>query len=325
VKKLYFHILFWVFIYLYEFDYIIDLYSPLKSIVYSACEVSVYCAEFYINLLVLMPFILIRKGKIAYTLSLLILLIVGFSTYYITGLNKVLSPENFQRAIVSFLLNHSLFIFISYIVWFFNKYLSEKQMRLQLENEKLQLEMSLLKSQISPHFLFNALNNIYSLTLIKSDDAPKMLSSLSDLLRYFIYESNKKRTFLTSEIELINKYIEIQKYRQVAGMCNILFNVSGDISGVQVPPLLFILLVENAFKHGDIIENKNGFVNINLSVNEGKIDFTVANSFQPNEKGNGIGLKNLESQLKNLFNNNYQLKIESNHSIFKVSMSFYGI
>jgi sensor histidine kinase YesM len=324
MNKIYYHLLFWVFISLYVFDYIASFYNFKESILYSSFEVTALCAEFYINLFVLLPFVLNKKGKVAYTAALIALLSLSFSAYYLTGLNITLYNDDLLSSIISFLLNHSLYIFISYIVWFFNKYFTEKQLRLQLENEKLQAEMMLLKSQISPHFLFNALNNIYTLTLIKSDNAPKMLATLADILRYFLYEGDKKQTFLTSEIEIIQKYLQIQKYRQIEGMNNITFNVSDDNSIKQVPPLLFITLVENAFKHGDIIENKNGFVTIDLTTSHNKIEFTIANSFQFKANKLGIGLNNLESQLKNLFGNNYQLKIEDSNSIYKVSLSFYG-
>lgn len=323
MNKTYYHVLFWVFIFLYVFDYIIDLYSITQSILYTSFEVAIYCTEFYVNLLLLIPIILVRKGKIAYSIALLFLLSSCFSAYYITGFNKVLSPENFQRAAISFLLNHSLFIFISYIVWFFNKYFDEKQMRMQLENEKLQADMRLLKSQISPHFLFNALNNIYSLVLVKSENAPKMLATLADILRYFLYESDKTTTLLTLEIEAISKYLQIQKYREIAGKENIIFTISNDNSVKEIPPLLLISLVENAFKHGNIIENKNGFVYIDLTITQNKIVFTISNSFQSKVIHEGIGLKNLESQLKNLFGNRYQLNISDTNSTYKVNLSFY--
>lgn len=309
---------------MYVFDYIIDLYSLFDSIVYTSFEVLVYSAEFYTNLYILIPLVLVKRGKIGYSISVFLLLCCGFSTYYISGLNKVLSPENFERAIISFLLNHLLFLFISYIIWFFNKYFIEKQMRLQLENEKLQSEMMMLKSQISPHFLFNALNNIYSLTLIKSENAPKMIASLSDILRYFLYESDKKDTFVSSEIEVINKYIQIQKYREIAGKNNITFDIINDNSVQLIPPLLLMTLVENAFKHGDIIENKEGFVTIDLVTINNKIEFVIANSFQGKESSEGIGLKNLKSQLKNIFKDNYHFSIDDNNMVYKVTLSFYG-
>lgn len=214
---------------------------------------------------------------------------------------------------------------MSYFVWYFYQFELETQKRLQLENEKLQSEMMLLKSQISPHFLFNALNNIYALTLIKSDNAPKMLSGLSDILRYFLYEGDKKSVFLDSELEMISKYILLQKYRQIPGMHNISFNVSGKSSRIEIPPLLFMTFIENAFKHGDILENENGYVDIRFNVTETRIEFEISNSFSPKEKNNGIGLKNVESQLEILYGENYEMSINEENNIFHVILAFsYG-
>ncbi len=320
MKKLSYHIFFWLFIFLYEFDYLIDKYNSDISFAYSAFEVGVYFTEFYSNLIIFIPFFLIKKGRVAYFISLIILLSAGFSIYYFAGVSKILLAENLQRAIISYILNHCLFIFISYIVWFFNQYYMEKQMRLQSENEKLQAEMLLLKSQISPHFLFNTLNNIYSLTLIKDENAPKMIAVLADVLRYFLYESSNEKTLLDSEIEVIQKYLQIQRYRQASGIENINFVFSNSNSLKQIPPLLLITLVENSFKHGDIFENKKGFVKINLYSNEDEINFTISNSFFQKINKNGIGLKNLENQLKILFGKNYQFKIDDKHNIFKANL-----
>lgn len=324
MNKIYYHLLFWLFISLYVFDYIASFYNLKESILYTSFEVAAFCSEFYINLFVLLPFVLNKKGKTAYVSALILLLSISFLIYYSTGLNVVLYDDDLLKSFISFLLNHSLYLFISYIVWFFNKYFTEKQLRLQAENEKLQTEMMLLKSQISPHFLFNALNNIYALTLIKSDNAPKMLACLADILRYFLYEGDKKSVSLLSEIEIIHKYLQIQEYREIAGMKNMNFTISNDNSVPEVPPLLFLTLIENAFKHGDIIENKNGFVDIILTAVNNKIEFSVVNSFQSKSKNQGIGLKNIESQLKNLFGDDYQLSTEDIDSIYKVSLHFYG-
>ncbi len=318
------HILFWIFITLYVFDYFIDLYGLRCSIVYSLFEVSIFVAEFYVNLLFLLPLILEKRGKWLYSFFVLLLLSLSCSAYFIAGLNQELLALSYSRAITSFLLNHSLFILISYLAWYFNRFQTEKQKRLQLENEKLQSELRLLKSQISPHFLFNALNNIYALTLIKSENAPKMLSTLSDILRYFLYEGDKKTVFLEAEIEIIEKYIQIQHYRQIPGMNNIQLSVKGDASLLKVPPLIFMTLIENAFKHGDVVETKNGFVNIGFSIDAKKISFSVHNSFVPKETTTGIGLKNMKSQLDIVLGDNYQLNISGDKTIFKADLIIYG-
>jgi len=325
MKKVSFHILFWLYISLYVFDYFIDQFNFVNSVTYTAFEIVLYATEVYLNLFFLIPVILLKKGKFAYFISLLILLFFTCSSYFILNLNNELLSQNFSRSIYTFFLNHILFIFISYFAWYYEKYFSEKQKRLTLENEKLQSEMIMLKSQISPHFLFNTLNNIYSLTLSKSDDAPKMLASVSDILRYFIYEGNKNEVFLESEIEVISKYIQIQEYRQIPGMKNIQFKINGDTSVLKVPPLIFMTLIENAFKHGDIVEKKEGFVNISFNISGNKIEFVIANSYQPKEISNGIGLINVKSQLDVIYGRNYQLNINEENLNYKVSLILYGI
>ncbi len=320
MKKIKFHILFWVFIALYVFDYIIDIYDLKLAIVYTLFETTIYAIEFYVNLFFLLPIVLQKKGKLLYAVGLTFLFFVCFSIVFISELNDGLLSSNFLRAITSFLLNNSLFIVISYFVWYFNKFEQEKQKRLQLENEKLQSEMMLLKSQISPHFLFNTLNNIYTLTLLKNDNAPKMLSVLSDILRYFIYEGNKEFVFLDSEIEVINKYIQLQKYRLIPGMNNINFKVTGNTSTIKVPPLLFITLIENAFKHGNIVEVETGFITIEFLIIDNKIIFNMSNSFEPKNITNGIGLKNIKAQLNNLYGKKHELVITSLNNIFTANL-----
>jgi len=322
--KIRFHILFWILIALYIFDYFIDVFNLVDSLIYTAFEIFLFATEFYLNLFFLIPFVLLKKGRIAYAVSLIVLLSATCSAYFVAGLNDYLLATNFLRTLITFFLNHVLFIFISYIIWFFNKYLEEKEKRLKLENEKIQMEMKLLKSQLNPHFLFNTLNNIYTLVLLKSDDAPEMLAALSDIMRYLVYEGNKKDVLLEAEIKAIDKYIQIQQYRRISGLENIHFEVSGDPSALKVPPLIFMTLIENALKHGDIIENKNGFVNINLTITGNHIEFNILNSFQPKENRKGIGLKNITSQMDIIFGEAYQMKIDECNTHYTVNLKFHG-
>jgi len=307
---------------LYNFDYFIDGNSVITSFYYSFFELSIYISEFYINLFILIPFLFNKNNKIAYFLSVFIVLSFFWALYYIFGLYDKLLNENTLRAVFSFFLNHILYFIISYFVWHYNKYIKEKQNRLVVEKQKIETEMLLLKSQISPHFLFNSLNNIYTLSLIKSDDAPKMINSLSKILRYFIYSGNNEKVYLTDEVETINEYIQLQKMRKIVGHKNISFNIKTDISTIKIPPLILITFVENAFKHGSIINNKNGFVKINIQLKNEKILFKISNSFNTKEKSNGIGLKNIKSQLELTYYNNYTLSIDDKNNIFDVILIF---
>lgn len=322
MKKIVFHILFWVFIALYIFDYFFEVY-PLKiSVIYTVFELFIYSSEFYLNLFILIPFLFHKRFKIAYFLSVSATLALFCSLYFILDLDYDLLAITPYNAVISFLLNHILIFIISYFVWHYNRYINEKEKKFEAEKQKLQTEMLLLKSQISPHFLFNSLNNIYSLSLMKSDDAPKMISALSNILRYFIYEGDKDRVYIDAEISIIKEYIQLQKIRQVAGANNIIFETGKGISNIEIPPLILISFVENAFKHGNIVDNKGGFVNISINYNNDRVLFEISNSFINKRVNAGIGLKNIKAQLDLIFSSNYELKINSDNNIYRVTLEF---
>jgi sensor histidine kinase YesM len=320
MNKLRFHLIFWLFIALYVFDYLIDESNVRWSAIHTTFEVLVYAFEFYINLYFLLPFVLKKKGRALYFIGLVGLLSISFLCYFLAGTNEVLLSPNWSRAIISFLLNHLLFILMSYFVWYFNKFEYEKRKSLRLANEKLQSEILLLKSQVSPHFLFNGLNNIYALALLKSDDTPKMISTLSDILRYFLYKGNEKEIYLSEEIEIIEKYILMQKFREISGMKNISFEVKGNPQELKIPPLIYISLIENAFKHGDVSANQNGFVAISFHCSPTKLEFEIKNSYIEKEVIEGIGIKNVKDQLNLIFENRHELIISQQNCIYGLKL-----
>ncbi|MBK9731700.1 MAG: sensor histidine kinase [Chitinophagaceae bacterium] len=324
MKKVALHIAFWLYVALYTFDYFIDIFGANYAMLYTGFEVSMYMVEFYLNLFLLIPFFLQKRRMLLYAFSILILLTIVFLFYNVTGLREPLLSEHYLRAVYSLILNHSLFILISGLTWYFNEYQTREKIRIQTEYEKLQAEMKLLKSQISPHFLFNTLNNIYTLALTKNEDAPKMIADLSDLLRYFIYEGNKEEVALQSEVAALERYLQLQKYRRIAGSSNISFGYAGTFEGIKVPPLIFITLVENAFKHGDLTEDPTGFVSIEISTTGKSVAFKMANSFREKTGTQGIGLSNLKSQLDIYFAKVYNLNIQKLHNVFTVSLNFDG-
>ncbi len=180
----------------------------------------------------------------------------------------------------------------------------------ELEDEKqknTEAELSWLKNQLNPHFLFNTLNNISSLVQIDADSAQDSISQLSDLLRYALYESNKPEVPLANEIEFMDNYIDLMKLR-----CNEMSTVTTDLQAgdrpVAVVPLLFISIIENAFKHGISTRDKS-FVDIHLHVTGDDITFTCDNSNYPkpdtNRSGSGVGLENMGRRLELLYSGRY--------------------
>ncbi|WP_231850263.1 sensor histidine kinase [Winogradskyella sp. PG-2] len=180
----------------------------------------------------------------------------------------------------------------------------------ELQKAQLRTELNLLKSQIQPHFFFNTLNNLYALAISKSDDAPRVILKLSDMMQYILYEVNSPKVTLLQEIKHIDNYIDIEKMR-FNDRIESEMNITGEIDDVQVPPLLFLSFVENCFKHG-LKENDNIFINMSFKVIDEKyLEFILKNNFNPNAGQNdkqGIGLSNAKRRLNLLFSKNFNME-----------------
>ena len=168
----------------------------------------------------------------------------------------------------------------------------------QAASERTQTELQLLQQQINPHFLFNTLNNLYALTLEKSDKAPEMVLKLSELLRYTTYEGQKEQVPLVQELEYLKNYIELQNLR-FAEQFELQFDFPADQKSWTIPPLLLIILVENAFKHGvEKVEGKSE-LSINIRIDDQKLTMDCTNTLPSNYCVNdgGLGLANLKRRL----------------------------
>lgn len=200
--------------------------------------------------------------------------------------------------------------------------LSENEkIRKDLEKEKLQTELVFLKYQVSPHFFFNTLNNIYSLIEIDTKDAQKAVLKLSKMMRYLLYETEPEKGLISIEIDFMSNYIDLMRLRLTD-------KVALDISFPEitndflVPPLLFIPFIENAFKHG-ISNREPSFISIAMKIENQNINFRVRNSisgfvFNETEIKTGIGLENVKKRLKLLFNDQYTLTINNTENVHDV-------
>ncbi|MDZ7936644.1 MAG: sensor histidine kinase [Emticicia sp.] len=179
-----------------------------------------------------------------------------------------------------------------------------------LLTEKLNAEQAFLKSQLNPHFLFNTLNNIYSLTLTQSPKAPEAVLKLSELMRYMLYESNVEKINLETEVKYLKNFVELQKFRY-SKQTYIDFQVAGDLHSQKVAPLLLIAFVENAFKHGEVSVAGKSLV-ISLLLNQNNLNFTVKNfkKDQNKDEVGGVGLENVRRRLDLIYPNQYSLDIE---------------
>jgi sensor histidine kinase YesM len=184
----------------------------------------------------------------------------------------------------------------------------------ELENEKLVAELSFLKEQINPHFLFNTLNNIYYLAYTKSDNTTEVIAKLSQMMRYMIYESNYSQVELSKEIEYMQNYVSLERLR-LNEQVPIDFKVEGDPGGIKVAPLILITFLENAFKHGANGSNKNAWINLSIKVSGKECVYSVENSKGVNgvhsEHGkSGIGLQNVRRRLELTYPEKYDLDVK---------------
>jgi two-component system LytT family sensor kinase len=191
----------------------------------------------------------------------------------------------------------------------------------ELEKEKLNSELAFLKSQISPHFFFNTLNNIYSLIGINTEDAQNAVLKLSKLMRYLLYDSEQGLSPLSSEIDFMNNYIDLMRLR-MSEKVKLHVDFPSKYESTTIPPLLFIPFIENAFKHGISYRDKS-FIDIGMEVEKEWITFTCRNSIvKPvNETGtdsSGIGLDNVSKRLSLLYPGMHELTIDKSNAAFHV-------
>ena len=280
----------------------------------------VFTANFY----VLVPYLLYRDRKMLFGLMNL-LLITGANLWIFSP--KADFPDEWRSGMymVAFgafflhLLVIGCAVGFRYIVrW------GDMQMRLKEERQKnAEAELAWLKNQLNPHFLFNTLNNISSLVQIDQDTAQESIGQLSDLLRYTLYESNHELVPVEGEIEFMNNYIELMRLR-----CNELATVEVDlripIKPMRIVPLLFISLIENAFKHG-VNSRKSSFVRIRFKAEGDDLVFTCENSDHPkpdvNRSGSGIGLENLRRRLDLAYPGRYRYDQELRENSYFVQIT----
>lgn len=192
----------------------------------------------------------------------------------------------------------------------------------QLRIEKQEAELNYLKAQTNPHFLFNTLNNIYSLARDKSDLAPESILRLSKILRFMLYETNGEYIAIEHELRVMSDYIELEKLRYDESL-RINFNYDVEDMKQSIPPLLLIPLVENAFKHGVSETRRQPFVDIHLSVSKRSLKFVVKNSCEvlPDEPvKENIGLSNLRRQLQLLYTD-YNLAVNQDNGVFVATLT----
>jgi sensor histidine kinase YesM len=325
------HILVWVLYFFISWSFYGD-YLPLHNIIISSHRLFVFNC-FYIGLFIPTPYLVIYLKKKLFATQQYVLFFV-----FVTSIFVVASSL--------FALLDRLFLFHQQPAWFFtfghlmaripyliilsliinwiqirSDYHKQKQQQEELEKLKNEAELNMLIAQISPHFLFNALNNLNSLIHTNSEKASNVIVKLSDLLRYVIYEGKKDKVFIKDEIVYIENYISLNTMKKriehkITFKSDIKYNA-------QIQPLIFINFIENAIKHGSL-ENEMDLIKIELSASEKMIEFICVNSIAKNsskDKTSGIGIENIKGRLKALYPNTHQLTIDVTDSFYKVKLN----
>ena len=280
-----------------------------------------FSVVFYLNAFLLIPQLLSRKKVGAYV-GILLLMAVAF----IVGLELIPNPDKHHKG----LNRESIFLVFPFLFYwatstayrFFMDKVKTEQLMKERENSNLKTELSFLRSQISPHFLFNVLNNMVAMARLKSEKLEPSLIRLSGLMRYMLYESDDSKVPLTRETEYVQSYVELQKLRYDSSLkIEENYEINGD--GL-IEPMLLIPFIENAFKHGTgmIVDP---VICISLRLEGDKLFFAVKNKMytgEPMAKDNvsGIGLTNVERRLNLLYAGQYQLDISEREDWFSVSL-----
>ena len=277
---------------------------------------------YYFNSLVLIPYFIKRKKYLRYILTLLPVLVVLCLFNLLTF--KVFlphAPHSFKGLIAFYFLPSLFILSLSTAVTMFQNKLRTDKLDQQRENEHLKTELAFLRSQISPHFIFNILNNMVALARKKSELLEPSLFKLSSLLRYMLYETDEEKVLLEREVEYLQSYIDLQLQRFGSKVTvNATFEVLDN--GLLLEPMLLIPFVENAFKHGTGLKQK-GEINVELKAINKQIEFKVTNLYDPSkqlikDKTSGIGLQNVRRRLDLLYKNQHTLLIDKKETIFSV-------
>jgi len=319
LKRRWIYISYWILvtlIFLYDRTYLIQKAGLPNFFICSVVRVSLLMALAWANIRWLIPRYLLRGRYWGY-FGLVFLLLIGYllvqSLYdhYLFG--YIIGPYKKAQLSASLIYNFthtSLYLMLTIALKFSIDWYEQKKVLQEIRVEKLQAEVNFLRSQVNPHFLFNALNNLYALTIKKSDEAPDVVLKLSELMEYMLYESDEAYVPLEKEINYLKNYLELERIRH-GNNADIQLTVTGNMDSCMIPPFLILPLVENAFKHGISKSVHNAFLHIRIDARK-ELEVRITNNklnFQQPDHSGGIGLFNLRRRLELLYPDKHELKI----------------
>jgi two-component system, LytTR family, sensor kinase len=286
---------------------------------------------FYFHALWILPSLLKKKSIYLYIIlvialfALFMLLRELFFTRPIpTQFRGMIPPRGFDLFRPDRIESMFLFFFIMAVsagIWLVQEWKNAEKKAKLIEEERISMELSFLRSQINPHFLFNTLNSIYSLALVKSDATPDAVMKLSDMMRYITHDAHAETVALETEVQYISHYVELQKIR-LGDNVNVVLKLNGNFSQQYIVPLLLMPFIENAFKYG-ISSHEPAPVNIEISLENNLLNMKVSNRIFPDRKqgdSRRLGITNTRQRLELSYPGRHQLKISDNKQVFLVNL-----
>ncbi len=287
---------------------------------------------FYANYLLIIDYFLFKKKIILFVI--INALLIAFAIWLRDEINGAYFKEVFKipddnngppRQLFMYIQIVSLLVPVVFSIALktTERWIKTESERNEAANIKLQSELQHLRYQLQPHFFFNSLNNIYSLVDISPEQAKTTIHSLSKLMRYLLYETSTEKVLLTKEIDFLTKYINLMTLR-LTETTKVVYKFPLEETHIQIAPLMFISLIENAFKHG-VSANKESLINIEMTTQNNIVNFKIDNYNFPkkdsDKSGSGIGLQNLEKRLQLLYPNAYRYNKSIKNGIFTVELT----
>jgi len=323
------HVFFWMLV--FGFWYFLryqDYTVPGRAFLITLIKVIDLALMVYIANYILLPQLFYKK-KYGWFVLAFFLLVVSSSVLKMNVLGRIMNaPQlyslsgDLKQRIYDNVLPHFFLVIAGAAVKLMFDYSSLQQKMAETAKEKAEAELNFLKSQINPHFLFNSLNSVYFLIDKNNAEARESLHKFSDMLRYQLYEVNGAKIPVEREISYLKDYVDLQKLRKDEHY-TVSFNYSPRVSGFSIEPLLLIPFVENAFKHVSSHTEKNNFVKLELTRNNGQFIFSAENSKdreRTTDPYSGIGLNNVKRRLELLYPGRHELTIRDEEDVYKVDL-----
>jgi hypothetical protein len=331
-KRILQHIAFWAFyVVIYTINYTFAPNVKNRTIGETFVFLPGHMFFTYFQMYWLVPNFLLTKKYFSYFLFSIMILVIAL-TYsrwagsYFLNWNQQYAGSWFLHYVVGY--GRAAFSYLpvaalAVSIKLYKGVLRERDRALIAETERVKMELDMLRSQLHPHFLFNTLNNLYSLTLTSSAAASTVVLHLSDLLRYILYECADATVPLEKELSMLKKYVELEKLRY-GNRLDVAFTVTGETKDLWIAPLLLLPFIENSFKHSTSEHIEQCWINMHVHVAADKFTFQVINSridkIPGEQLAGGIGLQNVRKRLALLYPEKHDLKITEEEELFSLKL-----